>query len=61
MTIKEFLENYYSGKHVRIYVDGRQMVVGTTGQVLNYIRREQLEKPIKQIAPVNDETIDIAI
>lgn len=61
MTIKEFLENYYSGKHVRIYVDGRRMVVGTTGQVLNYIRREQLEKPIKQIAPANDEMIDIAI
>lgn len=61
MTLKEFLENYYSGKHVRIYVDGRATVSGTTRQVLMYLKRKQLEKPIKKIAPVNDEMIDIAI
>lgn len=61
MTLKEFLENHYGGEHVRIYVDGRASVAGTTSQVLSYVKREQLEKPIKQIAPVNDEMIDIAI
>lgn len=30
-------------------------------QVLSHVKREQLEKPIKQITPVNDEMIDIAI
>lgn len=52
MTLKEFLENHYGGEYVR---------TGTTSQVLSYVKREQLEKPIKQIAPVNDEMIDIAI
>lgn len=61
MTIKEFLEKIYTGKHVRIYVDGRATVVGTTRQVLEYMKSKQLDKPIKQIAPVNDEMIDIAI
>lgn len=61
MTLKDFLENYYCGKHVRIYVDGRARVAGTTRQVLEYIKREQLDKLIKMVAPVNDEMIDIAI
>lgn len=61
MTLKEFLENYYYGKHVRIYIDGRVRVAGTTRQVLEYIKREQLDKPIKQIAPVNDEMVDVVI
>ena len=58
MTLKEFLENHYGGKHVRIYFDGRATVSGTTRQVLAYVKREQLDKPIKQIAPVNDEMVD---
>lgn len=61
MTLKEFLENHYGGKHVRIYVYGRATVSGTTRQVLAYVKREQLDKPIKMVAPVNDEMIDIAI
>lgn len=61
MTLKEFLENHYGGKHVRIYVDGGATVSGTTRQVLAYVKREQLDKPIKQIAPVNDEMVDVVI
>lgn len=47
MTLKEFLENYYYGKHVRIYIDGRVRVAGTTRQVLEYIKREQLDNPLQ--------------
>lgn len=61
MTLKEFLENYYYGEHVRIYVDERATIAGTTRQVLEHVKEKQLDKPIKQIAPVNDEMIDIAI
>ena len=61
MTLKEFLENNYGGKHVRIYFDGRATVTGTTRQVLAYVKREQLDKQIKQIAPVNDEMVDVVI
>lgn len=61
MKLKEFLEKIYTGKHVRIYVDGRATVAGTTRQVLMYLKWKQLSKSIKQIAPVNDEMIDIAI
>ncbi len=61
MTLKEFLEKIYTGKHVRIYVDGRATVAGTTRQVLMYLKWKQLSKSIKRIAPVNDEMIDIAV
>lgn len=37
MTLKEFLENYYYGEHVRIYVDGRATIAGTTRQVLEHV------------------------
>lgn len=30
-------------------------------EVLEHVKEKQLDKPIKQIAPVNDEMIDIAI
>ena len=40
MTLKEFLENYYYGKHVRIYVDGRATIAGTTRQVLEQKKKK---------------------
>ena len=61
MTLKEFLENYYYGKNVRIYVDCRAIATGATSQVLEHIKKEQLDKPIKMVAPVNYEMVDIAI
>lgn len=52
MTLKEFLENYYYGKNVRIYVDCRAIATGATRQVLEHIKKEQLDKPIKMVALV---------
>ena len=41
--------------------DVRDTLTLTTDEVLEHVKEKQLDKPIKQIAPVNDEMIDIAI
>ena len=61
MTLKEFLDNYYYGINVRIYVDCRVIATGTTRKVLEHIKKEQLDKPIKMVAPANCEMVDIEI
>lgn len=61
MKLKKFLTKIYKGNYIELIKDGKCMVSGLSSVLVEVMNKEILNMQIKEIKPVNEETVEIFI
>lgn len=61
MKLKKFLTKIYKGDYIELIKDGKRMGGGLSSVFVEVMNKEIMNMQIKEIKPVNEETVEIFI
>lgn len=61
MKLKKFLTKIYKGDYIELIKDGKCMGSGLSSMFVEVMNKEIMNMQIKEIKPVNEETVEIFI